>query len=108
MPYTRSEMGEIPGLLSGPTRVFMSAKMLLFGWPAYLLTHTTGRKYGSRTSHYEPSSPLFLPSQYGAVVLSDIGLCAVFAALAWLTASFGVAWLVKVSDHMFLLLSGTQ
>ena len=66
------------------------------GWPAYLLFNTAGRKYGARTSHYEPRSPLFLPQQYWAVVISDLALVAVAATLVQLTAIFGLVWLVKV------------
>jgi omega-6 fatty acid desaturase (delta-12 desaturase) len=105
IPVTRSEMGEAPGLLTGPQRVFNITRMLLFGWPTYLLTHLTGRKYGSRTNHFEPSSPLFMPHQYWLVVLSDVALCAVFYGLIALTILNGPLWLFKVYVVPYLIVN---
>ena len=105
IPATRSEMGDIPGLLSGPQRVLNITRMLIFGWPSYLLVHTTGRKYGSRTNHYEPSSPLFLPNQYWLIVASDAALFAVTYGLLALGYFYGALWLVKVYLVPYLMVN---
>lgn len=59
--------------------------MLTIGWPAYLISNIAGQDYGRRTTHFEPSSPLFRPADASDVVVSDIGvgftLVAVFASI---------------------------
>ena len=105
IPYTRTEVGGDTGLFSGPVHLFRIAKMLLFGWPAYLINHTTGRKYGSRTNHFEPSSPLFLPHQYWSVVLSDLFLVGVAATLYMLGSTMGLWWLCKVYVVPYLVVN---
>ena len=111
IPYTRSEMGlfrawdEIPNPWSTLQRLALITKMLLFGWPAYLLTHATGRKYGSRTNHYEPFSPLFAPSERWMIVLSDLGLLAVTATLVKLGMVFGPLWVVKTYLIPYLIVN---
>jgi omega-6 fatty acid desaturase (delta-12 desaturase) len=52
------------------------------GWWLYLTTNATGQKYGRRANHYEPSSPLFKPKDRADVVVSNVALAVVFAALA--------------------------
>lgn len=102
IPYTRSEMEgstnphEQSHVLSGVVRFISIVKMLVFGWPTYLIAHVTGRKYGSRTNHFEPNSPIFAPSEYWMIVLSDVALVAWGALLCYLASANGVAWLFKV------------
>jgi len=87
VPYSRTEMGapEIKpfdsSLTSVVARVLQAAQMLLFGWPAYLFNHTTGRRYGRHTDHFNPSSPVFGPNDFSVVVLSDVVLLAWIATL---------------------------
>lgn len=82
VPYSRSEMGEDEikpfdsSLVSVVARVVNAARMLVFGWPAYLTMHVTGRRYGRHTDHFDPKSPVFGPNDYTSVVLSDIVLSA--------------------------------
>jgi omega-6 fatty acid desaturase / acyl-lipid omega-6 desaturase (Delta-12 desaturase) len=92
IPPTRSEMGEVVAL-SGPIRLLHIAKMLLFGWPAHLWTHATGRKYPTYTNHFDPRSPLFLPHQRVGVVIGDIALIVVVATLYQIGATMGFGWL---------------
>lgn len=102
IPYTRSEMKgepnphELNHVLSGVVRVLSIIKMLTFGWPTYLLSHVTGRKYGVRTNHFEPNSPIFADSERMLIVLSDVALVAWFALLYVLGAANGWMWLTKV------------
>lgn len=101
VPYTLEEVGEHPtpwdesGVFSGITRFLDIAKMLVFGWPAYLFTHATGRKYAEKTSHFNPKAPVFDAKDYMDVVLSDVMLLAVTAVLGFAGYTHGWAWLVK-------------
>lgn len=64
----------------------------IFGWFAYLGFNLTGRKYNRRASHFEPSSPIFKPSDKMDVIVSDIGI-----ALNLLTVVV-CSYLYSVSD----------
>jgi omega-6 fatty acid desaturase (delta-12 desaturase) len=66
------------------------ATYLLFGWPAYLLTHKSGQKYPVHTDHFQPSSPVFEKRHRGQVLLSDFALITAIGAisLAVYTTSF--------------------
>jgi omega-6 fatty acid desaturase (delta-12 desaturase) len=105
VPVTRSEMHDIPGLLSGPTRVFNIAVMLLIGWPAYLFTNVTGHKYSKQTNHFNPYSPLFLKEQFWAVVVSDAALVAVVGVLFYLTTVMGSIWVMAVYGMPYLIVN---
>jgi omega-6 fatty acid desaturase (delta-12 desaturase) len=101
IPYTLAEYGgavtnpadDMPGPLEGVTRVAQIAKMLTFGWPAYLVGHVTGRRYSTRVSHFEPSAELFDAKDYWDVVKSDVVLSTVVAGLGYLGYTYGIAWL---------------
>jgi hypothetical protein len=58
--------------------------------------HVTGKRYKQRTSHFEPSAPIFGPKDFWDVVLSDIALVAVVAGLAYLGNTHGFLWLTKI------------
>jgi omega-6 fatty acid desaturase (delta-12 desaturase) len=69
--------------------------MFLAGWQTYLLVNTTsGQKYDRWASHFHPSSPIFKDSQRHLVVLSDLGIAAMFCALTWFAYSFGWSSLI--------------
>jgi omega-6 fatty acid desaturase (delta-12 desaturase) len=68
----------------------------VFGWPAYLATHATGRKYDRSTNHFSPSSPIFNAKDRFDVIISDLALVAVFAGLGYAGHTQGWMWLVKV------------
>lgn len=55
--------------------------MLVGGWPAYLSLNVASQEYGRRTNHFEPSSPIFRPSDKWGVLVSDVGLLAVWAII---------------------------
>jgi len=58
--------------------------------------HVTGKRYKQRTSHFEPSAPIFGPKDFWDVVLSDIALVAVVSGLAYLGNTHGFLWLTKI------------
>eukprot|EP00040_Diaphanoeca_grandis_P027473 m.156501 g.156501 ORF g.156501 m.156501 type:complete len:397 (-) comp30998_c0_seq1:333-1523(-) len=103
IPYTLSEYegadvnpaDHVAGPLSAVIRVSQIIKMLVFGWPAYLAYHVTGRRYAERTSHFEPSAPLFGPKDYSEVVFSDVGLAIVLTGHAYFVSQFGLWAFVK-------------
>lgn len=77
-------------------RLSQITKMLVFGWPTYLVSHVTGRRYERRTSHFEPTSPLFTTRDKIDVVVSDIALVVVLAGLGYLAHLNGLMWLTKI------------
>lgn len=112
VPLTKSEAGDHPNPsenmvapLAALYRMVEVVKMLLFGWPTYLSTHILGRKYGKRTNHFEPSSPLFSPAQYWDIVISDLALLAVVIGLGFLGNIFGWFWLAKVYGFPMLFVN---
>jgi omega-6 fatty acid desaturase (delta-12 desaturase) len=113
VPYTRAEMGdaeevhddEIPGPLTFVYRIGAIAKMLLFGWPAYLFGHITGRRYEEPTNHFNPSAPLFTAKDRNDVIASDMCLVAVVAALSFAGYTHGFEWLFKVYVVPYLIVN---
>jgi omega-6 fatty acid desaturase (delta-12 desaturase) len=112
VPYTRSQMDghpshadEMPGPLEFVTRVCQIAKMLLFGWPAYLAGHVTGHPYEQPTNHFAPSSPIFNAKDKSDVIVSDIALMAVVATLGYLGQTVGWFWLLKVYFIPYLVVN---
>ncbi len=78
-----------------PYAVLSIAKMLLLGWPAYLLFGTTGGPARGRTSHFVPhgpfSSDLFPARWHRRVWASAAGVVAMVALLvAWAVAAGSV------------------
>ena len=76
----------------------------LAGWQMYLFKYKTGGKQsgfegrqersGSTPSHFNPSSPLFGPSQKAYVILSDIGLLCTASLLIHIGLKVGLSELV--------------
>lgn len=101
IPSRKSEVGDLtpfedmPGIVSFGMRVFQIVRMLVFGWPAYLLMHVTGRKYDRHTDHFNPYSPLFSEKQRLQVVISDIVLFSWVGLLAYASQTYGFMWLAK-------------
>jgi omega-6 fatty acid desaturase (delta-12 desaturase) len=75
--------------------------MLLFGWPSYLITNTSGQHYnhkdGTRNlaaNHFNPNAPFFRPSQRKSIFLSDAGILLTLLTL--------VVWGMQMSAwHVF-------
>ena len=72
--------------------MFYIVIMWTLGWPMYLAANVTGQKYNRRANHFEPSSPLYRPSEGGAIVESDIGLVAVAAFFSGMVYSGYFTW----------------
>ncbi|KAL2914914.1 hypothetical protein HK105_205456 [Polyrhizophydium stewartii] len=69
--------------------VFELARMLIFGWPAYLIYNASSQQYTQFASHFLPSSPMFDPKHAQGVFASDIGVVAMIALLAYCGQVFG-------------------
>lgn len=57
--------------------LFVAAQLVfahVAGWFCYLVLNMTGKNYGRRASHFEPSSPIFRPQDKIDVIVSDIGI----------------------------------
>lgn len=106
VPSTRSEY--LSAVYDTPLfKALDIAKMLLFGWPAYLVANFAGpAKYvGKANSHFRPDSALFRSEEFTDVLVSDVGFFAAVAAIAaacWapgigaanVAAFYGVPYLV--------------
>jgi len=69
--------------------------MLTVGWPFYLLTNAWGQNYGRRANHFEPSSPMFKPSQKSDVLLSTLGMMLTISALTWFSINYSLISMMK-------------
>lgn len=65
--------------------------MLTIGWPAYLLFNIAGQDYGRHASHFQPSSPMFRPTDASDIVVSDIGVLITFCGVLTSIYTYGFA-----------------
>ena len=65
---------------------------LLFAYPLYLFKRSPGRE---AASHFNPSSPLFRPSEKWDVITSTIWWTSMVVLLGFLTYQWGWMWLLK-------------
>nr|GEX75687.1 delta(12) fatty acid desaturase DES8.11-like [Tanacetum cinerariifolium] len=83
---------------------------LTLGFPLYLLTNISGKKYGRFANHFDPLSPIFSERERIQVVLSDIGILAIIYAIKLLVSAKGAAWVTcmygvpVLGVHMFFVL----
>lgn len=71
--------------------LFGAASYLLIGWPAYLAFNSSGQKrYPSGTNHFKPSAVMFSPSQWGQIIISDVGVLLWLVALYYSINTFGL------------------
>ncbi|KAJ3053775.1 hypothetical protein HK097_003413 [Rhizophlyctis rosea] len=94
-----------PAITAAPLYdIFYITRMLLVGWPAYLLLNVSGQKFPVWTSHFRPDAPIFEPRQWFSVVLSDIGFGAMVAALVASAKIWGGLAVVKfyVIPYLFV------
>ncbi|KAJ7773344.1 fatty acid desaturase-domain-containing protein [Mycena metata] len=126
VPKTRTELGipEEDGHIDydeifGDTPVytlFLLIRQQILGFPAYLLFNVSGQKWYSKgTNHFNPTSDLFTPNQWKAVVLSNIGLGVSVCCLAYSISRLGliavfklylIPWLVVT--HWFVMITYLQ
>ncbi|KAJ7436404.1 hypothetical protein FB451DRAFT_1307439 [Mycena latifolia] len=112
VPKTRSDLGiPPPGVridyeeIFGDTplfTLFMLVRQQLLAFPAYLLFNSSGQKnYPKWANHFSPNSVQFTPAQRRAVIISDLGLLAVWTAVATYGAAavikyYGIPWLAVI------------
>jgi omega-3 fatty acid desaturase (delta-15 desaturase) len=70
---------------------FARFQMVPFLYPLYLFKRSPGKK----GSHFNPSSPLFRPSEKGQILTSTVCWIAMVGLLAVLTYQWGWLWLLK-------------
>ncbi|KAG8338876.1 putative Fatty acid desaturase [Trypanosoma vivax] len=63
--------------------------MFVFGWPAHLVANAGGQNLGRFASHFDPSAPFFRREDYRDVVVSDVGIVAMLAAIGCFSWNFG-------------------
>ncbi len=107
VPPTRSEVAstlvkEKPGFLFTLSKV---ARMLLFGWPAYLFFNVASQKYEEWTSHFKPASPIFEKKQWWLIVQSDLGILATLSLLGYCSYEFGVGQVMKYYGVPYLFVN---
>jgi len=74
----------------------------IFGWPMYLLTNITGRKYQAprwKLNHFLPFSPIFNEKQWNAILMSDVGFTVAAVVLTAAIKTFGLS---NVALYYFL------
>ena len=93
-----------------PGRVFTLVFRLTLGFPLYLLTNVSGKKYERFANHFDPLSPIFTERERIQVMLSDLGIIAVVYALKLLVAAKGFTWVMcmygipVIGVHAFFVL----
>ena len=85
-PVTESKYREMDKL-----EKFVRYKMVLFLYPLYLFKRSPGRQ----GTHFNPSSPLFKPSEKWDIITSTVCWTLMLALLAFLTYQWGWMWLLK-------------
>lgn len=87
-PVTESQYNQ----MAGWQKFFRFSPTLLFAYPFYLFGGSPGRE---PASHFNPSSPLFRPSEKRDVLTSTIWWTLMVALLGFLTYQWGWMWLLK-------------
>ncbi|KAK9055452.1 hypothetical protein SSX86_026535 [Deinandra increscens subsp. villosa] len=97
IPKVKSKVMIYSKLLNNPPgRVLTLAFRLIFGFPLYLLTNVSGKKYGRFANHFDPLSPIFTERERIQVLLSDLGLIAVVYAVRKAMLAKGFAWVMSI------------
>ncbi|KAF7316801.1 Delta-12 fatty acid desaturase protein [Mycena chlorophos] len=82
------------------TPIYTLYRMFLtqvFGLHIYFFNNTSGQPTRpAGTSHFLPSSPLFKPEERNAILLSDVGIIVMLAALSKFTLTYGFAAFIKL------------
>ncbi|KAI3782479.1 hypothetical protein L2E82_12527 [Cichorium intybus] len=97
IPKRKSKVRLYSKILNNPPgRVFTLVFRLALGFPLYLFTNISGKSYGRFANHFDPMSPIFTERERIQVLLSDLGLVAVFYAIKLLVAAKGAAWVTCI------------
>ncbi|KAI3742344.1 hypothetical protein L1987_60024 [Smallanthus sonchifolius] len=93
IPKRKSKVKIYSKILNNPPgRVFTLVFRLTLGFPLYLFTNISGKKYGRFANHFDPLSPIFTERERIHVLVSDLGLLAVLYAIKLLVAAKGAVW----------------
>jgi len=76
--------------------------LLTVGWPFYLATNAWGQDYGKRTNHFEPSAPMFKPSQKWEIIISNVGLISVLTGIIYFTSQTSFLTMLKIYGMPYL------
>ncbi|PWA55867.1 plastid delta12-fatty acid acetylenase [Artemisia annua] len=97
IPKRKSKVRWYSKILNNPPgRVFTLVFRFTLGFPLYLLTNISGKKYGRFANHFDPLSPIFTDRERIQVLVSDLGLLGVFYAIKLLVAAKGFAWVTSM------------
>nr|GEY18964.1 delta(12) fatty acid desaturase DES8.11-like [Tanacetum cinerariifolium] len=97
IPKRKSKVRWYSKILNNPPgRVFTLVFRFTLGFPLYLLTNISGKKFGRFANHFDPLSPIFTDRERIQVLISDLGLLAVFYAIKLLVAAKGFAWVTSM------------
>ncbi|CUG02306.1 fatty acid desaturase, putative [Bodo saltans] len=74
------------------------------GWPGYILWNAAGQDYGRFATHFDPRSPQFRSDEYNDVIISDLGIFAVLAAIGAAIYNFGflTVWCYYLAPYMWV------
>lgn len=85
--------------------LFKVSRMLIFGWPAYLVLNVASQKYEEWTSHFKPSSPIFDKKQWWLIVQSDLGILTTLSLLCYCCYEHGVSQVIKYYGIPYLFVN---
>lgn len=66
-------------------------KMFTLGWPAYLAFNAAGQPYTKGSNHFNPKADMYSDRDYTDIVVSDLGILAVFGLIGYSCYFFGGA-----------------
>ncbi|KAI3801397.1 hypothetical protein L1987_29502 [Smallanthus sonchifolius] len=111
IPKRMSKVRNYSKVLNNPPgRVFTLVFRLILGFPLYLLTNVSRKKYERFANHFDPFSPIFTERERLQVVLSDLSILAIVCALKLLVAAKGFTWVMcmygvpVIGVHAFFVL----
>ncbi|KAL8208557.1 hypothetical protein R6Q57_007969 [Mikania cordata] len=97
IPKVKSKVLIYSKILNNPPgRVFTLAFRLIVGFPLYLFTNVSGKKYKRFANHFDPTSPIFTDRERVQVLLSDLGLVVVAYAVRKAVLAKGAAWVMCI------------
>jgi len=76
--------------------------MLTLGWPFYLATNAWGQDFGRRANHFEPSAPMFKPTQKFEVLISDAGILLVLGVIGYFSYTTSFITMLKYYGMPYL------
>nr|ABC00769.1 delta-12 fatty acid acetylenase [Crepis alpina] len=79
-----------------PGRLLIMFITFTLGFPLYLFTNISGKKYERFANHFDPMSPIFKERERFQVLLSDLGLLAVLYGVKLAVAAKGAAWVTCI------------